>query len=157
MAIRELTGEPAKIHRPHNVQRSSPLPETALAPRAAALLSRLDSWAEKGTVRALLLKVGVTVVGPLVILAGVAMLVLPGPGLLTIAAGFALLALEYPWARHVVAVMGHKLAQARAAVLPKDGSPGRRAFGGVLVASVAVAGFLGTTAATAFVGAHTFL
>ena len=133
------------------------MPPTLLAPRAAALLSRLDSWAEKSLVRALLLKVGVTVAGPLVILAGVAMLVLPGPGLLTIAAGFALLALEYPWARHVLAFLGHKLAQVREAVLPKEGSRTRRAFGGVLVASVVVAGFLGTTATTAFVGAHTLL
>ncbi len=132
------------------------MPQTLLAPRAAALLGRLDSWAEKGMLRGLLLKVGVTVAGPLVIVAGVAMLVLPGPGLLTIAAGFALLALEYPWARQALAVMGHKLAQAREAVLPTNGSRGRRALGGVLVASVLVAGFVATTATTAFVGAHTF-
>ena len=131
--------------------------EATLAPRALALLSRLDSWAEQSAMRGLLIKVGVTVAGPLAILAGVAMLVLPGPGLLTIAAGLALLALEYEWARRALAFMGRKLAQAREATLPKDGSRGRRALGGLIVAAIAVAGFVGTAAITAFLGAHTVL
>ena len=131
--------------------------EVTLAPRAVALLSRLDSWAEQGTVRALTIKVGVTVAGPLVILAGVAMLVLPGPGLVAIAAGLALLALEYRWARRALALMGHKLSQVREATLPTDGSRGRRALGAFLVAAIAVAGFVCTAAVTAFLGAHTVL
>ena len=104
--------------------------------------------------RAGLIKVGVTVAGPLVILAGVAMLVLPGPGLVSIAAGFALLALEYRWARHALALMGRKLSQVRQAVLPRDASRGRQALGVVLVAAFGLAGFVGTTAMTAFIGAH---
>jgi uncharacterized protein (TIGR02611 family) len=128
-----------------------------LAPRAHALLSRLDSWAAKGTVRALLIKVGVTVAGPLVILAGVAMLVLPGPGLVAIAAGLALLALEYQWARRLLALVVLKLSQVREAMLPTEGSRGRRALGVLLVAAIAAAGFVGTAAVTAFLGAHTFL
>jgi uncharacterized protein (TIGR02611 family) len=133
------------------------LSEATFAPRAHALLSRLDSWAEKGTVRALLIKVGVTVAGPLVILAGVAMLVLPGPGLVAIAAGLAVLALEYRWARRALALMGRKLSQVREATFPKEGSRGRRALGALLVAAIAVAGFAGTAAVTAFLGAHTVL
>lgn len=43
--------------------------------------------------------VAVSVVGGTVVLAGVAMLVLPGPGILTIVAGLALLATEFAWAR----------------------------------------------------------
>jgi uncharacterized protein (TIGR02611 family) len=133
------------------------LSEAAPAPRALALLSRLDAWAKQGPVRALLIKIAVTVLGPLVILAGVAMLVLPGPGLLAIAAGLALLALEYRWARHALALMGSKLSQAREAALPKEGSRGRRALGALLVAAIAIAGFVGTAAVTAFLGAHTVL
>ena len=133
------------------------LSEATLAPRAVALLSRLDSWAENGTGRALVLKVGVTVAGPLVVLAGFAMLVLPGPGLLAIAAGLALLALEYEWARRALALMGRTLSQVRQATLPKEGSRGRRALGASLVAATAVAGFVGTAAITAFLGAHTVL
>jgi uncharacterized protein (TIGR02611 family) len=44
-------------------------------------------------------RAGVAIVGGVVVLAGVVMLVLPGPGLLTIATGFALLALEFEAAR----------------------------------------------------------
>lgn len=44
-------------------------------------------------------RAAVAVVGGLVVAAGLAMLVLPGPGLLTIAAGLALLALEFEAAR----------------------------------------------------------
>ena len=43
--------------------------------------------------------VAVTVVGGTVVLTGVAMLVLPGPGILAILAGLALLATEFAWAR----------------------------------------------------------
>jgi hypothetical protein len=70
------------------------------------LLERLDSWAARGIARALVVKVVVTVAGPPVVLAWSAMLVLPGPGLVVMAAGLALLALEYPWARRVLALLG---------------------------------------------------
>ncbi|MER3521247.1 MAG: TIGR02611 family protein [Acidimicrobiia bacterium] len=41
-------------------------------------------------------------VGLTVVLAGIAMLVLPGPGWLTIIAGLGLLATEYLWARRLL-------------------------------------------------------
>src|SRR5438309_9402566 len=44
----------------------------------------------------------VTVVGVAVVALGVALLVRPGPGFLVIAAGFAVLATEYEWARHAL-------------------------------------------------------
>ena len=131
--------------------------DATLAPRTPALLSRVDAWAGEGAGRRLLLKAGVTVAGPLVILAGVAMLVLPGPGLVVIAAGVAVLALEYPWARQALGVLGHRASQLREAMLPKDASRGRRALGGLAVAAVAAAGFVATSAITAFLGAHTVL
>ena len=131
--------------------------EATLSPRVQDVLSRLDAWSAQGTAKAVLMKFAVTVAGPLVIVAGIAMLVLPGPGLVVIAAGFALLALEYPWARHVVARMGHTLARGREAVLPSGASGGRRVLGLMVIAAVAVAGFLATTAITAFLGAHTVL
>lgn len=43
-----------------------------------------------------------TVGGVLLLLAGAAMLVLPGPGLLAIAAGLALLAVDYHWAKRLL-------------------------------------------------------
>jgi Putative transmembrane protein (PGPGW) len=43
-------------------------------------------------------RIAVTVVGGLLVLAGIAMMVLPGPGLLVVVAGFAVLGTEYAWA-----------------------------------------------------------
>ncbi len=44
-------------------------------------------------------RIGIAIGGGAVILAGVAMLVLPGPGILTIALGLAILSLEFEWSR----------------------------------------------------------
>jgi uncharacterized protein (TIGR02611 family) len=44
-------------------------------------------------------RLGVTVVGVALLLVGVAMMVLPGPGILLIVAGLAVLATEYVWAK----------------------------------------------------------
>lgn len=43
-------------------------------------------------------RIAVTVVGAVLVLGGIAMLVLPGPGLLVVVAGFAVLGTEYAWA-----------------------------------------------------------
>jgi putative transmembrane protein PGPGW len=131
--------------------------EAMLAPRVDVLLGRLDAWSDWGVARAIVVKVVVTVAGPLVIVAGIAMLVLPGPGLVVMAAGLALLALEYPWARHVLALLGRGLSRGRELVLPKGASGVRRVLGLAVIAGIFVAGFLATTAATAFLGAHTVL
>lgn len=55
------------------------------------------------------------VVGFTVLLAGVAMLVLPGPGIVVIMLGLALLAAEYVWARRLLdrlKAAGHAARQA---------------------------------------------
>jgi hypothetical protein len=43
-------------------------------------------------------RIAVTAVGGTVVAAGLAMLVLPGPGILVVAVGFAILGTEYAWA-----------------------------------------------------------
>jgi uncharacterized protein (TIGR02611 family) len=43
-------------------------------------------------------RIAVSVVGAALVLAGIAMLVLPGPGILVVAIGFAVLGTEYAWA-----------------------------------------------------------
>ncbi len=128
-----------------------------LPPRAQALVGRFEAWSGRGPARAVAVKVLVTVGGPLVLLTGVAMLVLPGPGLVAIVLGLALLALEYAWARTALAWIGQGLAGAKRAALPKDASPMRRLMGllgtaGFLLATTALTG-----AVTAFVGSQTFL
>jgi uncharacterized protein (TIGR02611 family) len=43
-------------------------------------------------------RIAVTVVGGALVVVGIAMLVLPGPGILVVALGFAVLGTEYAWA-----------------------------------------------------------
>lgn len=52
----------------------------------------------------LLRKVVIAAVGAVLVLLGLAMLVLPGPGFLAIAAGLAVLATEYVWAHRLLAM-----------------------------------------------------
>ncbi|WP_395657157.1 PGPGW domain-containing protein [Nocardioides sp.] len=128
-----------------------------LSPRSQALLDRIDAWADRSPVRSVAVKVGVTLGGPLVIAAGIAMLVLPGPGLVVIALGMALMALEYEWARTVLAAGGRSASWLREKTLPKDGSAGRKLLGVSGAAAFVVATTLITGAVTTFVGAQTFL
>ena len=73
-------------------------------------------------------RAGITVAGFLLILAGVAMLVLPGPGLLTIIAGLAVLATEYAWAERALASAKRRAraaaAKARSSVKRRSRSDG---------------------------------
>ena len=128
-----------------------------LSPRARNLLDRIDDWSGRSRVRKMLVRAGVTVAGPLVVLVGVAMLVLPGPGLVVIALGLALLALEYEWARGLVGGLGRVMSWVRRAVLPKDGSTGRRVLGLAGGATFMVATTALTGAVTTFVGTQTLL
>ncbi len=125
---------------------------TSLTPRAHQLLTRIEAWAHRGPVRAVVVKVGVSVLGPLVVLAGVAMLVLPGPGLVVMALGAALLALEYDWARRALVACGRVLDRGRRALLPKDASTGRRALGVATTVAVLVATTGITAAFSTYVG-----
>lgn len=129
---------------------------TSPTPRAQQLLTRIETWAHRGPVRAVVVKVGVTVLGPLVVLAGAAMLVLPGPGLVVMALGAALLALEYDWARRALGSCGRVLDRARRAVLPTDASHTRRALGmattvAMLVATTGITAAFSTYVGTALV------
>ena len=57
---------------------------------------------ERHRERSKVIRAGVLLAGFVVVLAGVAMLGLPGPGLLVIAVGLALLALEFVWAERIL-------------------------------------------------------
>lgn len=72
-------------------------------------------------------RIVVTVVGAAFVLAGVAMLVLPGPGFLVVALGFAILGIEYVWA--AVALERARRVAAQAGGLARDGAS--RAASGV--------------------------
>jgi hypothetical protein len=71
-------------------------------------------------------RIAVSIVGGVFVLGGLAMLVLPGPGIVVIAIGFAILGTEYVWA--AVALEHTKKAAARAGRMARDGASaaGRR-------------------------------
>ena len=64
-------------------------------------------------------RIAVSIVGASVVVLGLAMLVLPGPGILVIAVGFAILGTEYAWA--AAALERTKQAAAQAGGVAKKG------------------------------------
>lgn len=65
-------------------------------------------------------RMAITIVGFAVLLAGLALLVLPGPGWAVIFLGLAILATEYVWARRMLNTAKDKFGQARDAVLGRN-------------------------------------
>ncbi len=68
-------------------------------------------------------RIAVTVLGFAVLLAGVAMLALPGPGWAAIFLGLAILATEYVWAQRLLKMAKEKAGQAKDAVLRRKDGP----------------------------------
>jgi uncharacterized protein (TIGR02611 family) len=56
------------------------------------------------------MRIATIIAGFALLVAGIAMLALPGPGLLTIAAGLAILAREFHWARRLLDRLKHTTA-----------------------------------------------
>lgn len=70
-------------------------------------------------------RIGITIAGGVVILVGIALLVLPGPGWLLIFAGLAILSTEYVWAKRLLVTARRKAEEAKDKVLrkKKNGDP----------------------------------
>lgn len=64
-------------------------------------------------------RLAVTIAGVVVVLAGIALLVLPGPGWLLIFVGLSILATEYVWAQRLLKTAKDKTNQAKDKVLRK--------------------------------------
>jgi uncharacterized protein (TIGR02611 family) len=62
-------------------------------------------------------RIAVTVAGLVLLAAGLAMMVLPGPGIVVIIAGLAVLATEYVWAQRMLNYAKDKAEQAKNRVL----------------------------------------
>lgn len=85
--------------------------------KANALVARFVEGAEgwqrtlaQRPVLRLIYRIALIVVSVLIIIAGILMLVLPGPGWLTIFLGLALLGSEFAWARRVLVWLQQRLA-----------------------------------------------
>jgi uncharacterized protein (TIGR02611 family) len=91
-------------------------------------------------------KLVVTVVGSAVLTAGLIMMVTPGPGLVGIVAGLAILATEWDWADRWLAAARRKLTEARQAAEAMDPRVRRRRIlltaGGVVLVLAAVATYV---------------
>ncbi len=66
-------------------------------------------------------RIAVAIVGSVLLVAGVAMLALPGPGLLIVFAGLAVLATEFAWASAALSIAKRKAAQAGGALKRRTG------------------------------------
>jgi uncharacterized protein (TIGR02611 family) len=86
------------------------------APRKRRFVDGVRERREKHLERSRVVRVVVAVFGFLVVLAGLAMLVLPGPGLLVIAIGLGILALEFVWAERLLERTVDKMDDAADAV-----------------------------------------
>ena len=106
------------------------------APRKRRLVEGLRERREKHLERNRIVRVAVAIFGFLVVLAGLAMLVLPGPGLLVIAIGLGILALEFVWAERLLERTVDKMDEATDAV--KRSSPLQRVLGVALLALATV-------------------
>lgn len=73
-----------------------------LAARFATRRQRLQTWLSAHPVWWQVYRAALIVVATLVIIAGILMLVLPGPGWLTIFLGLAILGTEFAWARRTL-------------------------------------------------------
>lgn len=74
--------------------------------RDAALHAELTTGAHERTEdaarRNILLRIGTIILGAIVLVAGIAMLVLPGPGIVVVIIGLGILARELPWAERLL-------------------------------------------------------
>ena len=68
-------------------------------------------------------RIAVTIAGFVLVIAGLAMLVLPGPGILIVIAGLAILATEYVWAQRALNFAKQKAEQAKNKVLGRNKPP----------------------------------
>ncbi len=89
--------------RAESVEVTAPSGEAAPEePWRPEWVRRAREWSLRGRSRRVVWQTAVIIVGGLLVLAGIAMLVLPGPGWAAIILGLVVLASEYAWAHRVL-------------------------------------------------------
>lgn len=89
-------------------------------------LKRLHERLHRNPVLGLITKIVVTIVGLVVLTAGLIMMVTPGPGIVGIAVGLGILATEYHWARRLLHYAKRKAEEAAAKARAVDPAVRRR-------------------------------
>jgi uncharacterized protein (TIGR02611 family) len=92
---------------------------------------------ERHKARSRVVRLAVALAGFVVVLAGIAMIPLPGPGLLVVAAGLAVLALEFAWAERLLERTVERMSDAGEKV--RSASRAQQAILGMLCVLVAAA------------------
>ena len=82
-------------------------------PRRHATLERLRRQRERHLERSRLFRVLFGIAAVLVVIAGVVLIPLPGPGIVLIAAGLFMLALEFAWAERLLERTLHRVERVR--------------------------------------------
>jgi uncharacterized protein (TIGR02611 family) len=67
-------------------------------------------------------RIAVTAAGFVLLLTGIVLMVTPGPGILLIIAGLAVLAIEYVWAERLLNLAKHKAVQAKDTIARRNRS-----------------------------------
>jgi uncharacterized protein (TIGR02611 family) len=96
------------------------------------LIDRLRDQRERHLERNVIYRVAFAATGVIVLLAGIAMLVLPGPALVVIPIGLAMLALEFAWAENMLEKAIERAEAAKDAA--KQTSRAERIFGALAIA-----------------------
>jgi uncharacterized protein (TIGR02611 family) len=97
-----VEGRPGDLDGDGHLDRHERLALLREAAIAAEYATGEQEETEEQARRHVVIRVGTIVVGFVVLIAGLAMLVLPGQGILTVIAGLAILSRELPWAERVL-------------------------------------------------------
>jgi uncharacterized protein (TIGR02611 family) len=114
--------------------------------RPHPIIERLQMRRERHLARNRFYRLVIAVAGFTVLVLGVAMLVLPGPGLLVIVVGLTILALEFAWAERMLERAIDRMERARQAT--KEATRWQKIFGGLAI----TAGLSAVLAATVYWG-----
>ncbi len=128
-----LDGEKSVVEQTVN---ESSTPQKERFPR----LKRLHAKAHSNPVSSVITKIIVTIIGVLMILAGIVMLIGPGQGILAIIAGLGVLSLEYVWAQKLLKKAQAKWEAARENARAMDPRVRRRRIALATLATVALCG-----------------
>jgi uncharacterized protein (TIGR02611 family) len=125
-------------------KRAISLSDVPADDRPHPIIERLQMRRERHLARSRLYRLVFAVAGFTVLLAGLAMLVLPGPGLLVIVIGLTILALEFAWAERMLERTVDRMERARRAT--KEASRWQKIFGALAIAAalgaaIAAAGY----------------
>ncbi len=104
----------------------TPEPDPPVEKVRFARLKRLHAWAHRNPVSSFITKIIVTILGTLLILAGIIMLFTPGQGILAVIAGLAVLSSEYEWAKRLRLRAEAKLKETTEAAKAMDPAVRRR-------------------------------